>query len=611
MKLISSPKFPNLCVLVIYLLVIIAFLYPLSVKPARYIINSRFFDSEFFHTSNIYGFLRNSAGFPAWLNSLKYPEGGYLTYAGLPQLFTAAVLSLLFNKIAAYNLMLMLFTLMNCFFSFLLADYCIRHKPAAFAAGLISGFSPFIFAILYNGHIENFGVTFIPLFVLAVLKCLDERKISLAFASALLFDLIFLSSPYYVFASAIILAVLTAYDLITKGPGLPKVRFIALLYAVIICLSLPCYAYYSYESRVSPSMRIGTPGVTISGNESKPLPLLEPSPVTVIKYFFTVDKGYLYNRTSNYDSVHLYYLGWTVIIALAAGIFVKSGRRKYLWYSLLLIFIIVSFGRVLYFDKKTPLKLAENLPVYMPFFLLYKTSPLFYKLKNLYRLTYLVYLFSGIITALVISRLAGNFKPIKKYAAVFLISALVLTEYTLLLYRPLKLYITEDRVPEIYRMMAKDRGDYAVIEFPESFIDWPNIPRGLYYQTIHKKKTTSTMVGDTLRISPAIPLIRNAIYLSVNKDMHFFMDSLRLKKGRNNANIKYMENIIQGSFNMDREVLSSIDVLKAYGFRYFILHEDAYPNKNSLETTKEYLKKYLGEGRFYPLDKITLYTIKG
>ena len=610
MKYPFTAKYSNLLVLLIYLIIIIVFLYPLSVNPVKYIIHSRFFSIAYYLSCNISDYIKTCGSFPSWVTGIKYPVGGYITYAGMPQLFTAGLLSLFFDRLAAFNLMQMLFILMNCFFSFLLADYWIRNKYGAFITGLISGLSPFIFAILYNGHIENFGVSFIPLFMLAVLKYLDERKIYFAFIAALLFDFIFLSSAYYTFGSVIFLMIVTADCFIKKGINKRNIKFTAALYLILICLSLPCYVYYSHESHLDPSVLLGRPGVTIAGNDRYPSPIVEPSPVSVIKYYFTIDKNYLYDRLNSFHSIHLYYLGWVTILFIVAGVFIKYDSRKPLWYIALLIFVLVSFGRVLYFDKNTPLRITGELPLYMPFFLFYKASPLFYKLKNLYRLTYMVYLFSGLIAAFVAGRIIRDYKIINKILFVSLVSALLLGEHTLLLYRPLKLNITENCVPEIYKTMAAEPGDYGVIEFPECFIDWPNNPSGLYYHTLHKKRISSTMVGDYLRILPANPLIRNAIYLSINGDMNFFMDSLMLKRGKDNANTKYLEDIILRSFSNERVMASAIDALKQYRFRYFILHDNDYSDKKSLETTKEYLKKYLREFKYYPLDGITVYAIQ-
>ena len=602
-------KLSDLTVLLIYFIIIFAFLYPLSLHPGKYILNTRFFDTEYFLSCQISDYVRTLGDFPSKISGIQYPESGYITYVALPLLFTAGLLSLFINTLSAFNLMMMLFLLLNCYFSYLLADYWIKNRQASFIAGLISGFSPFIFSMLYNGNIENLGVTFVPLFILFIMKYLDGGKLVYAFPAALMFAFIFLSSPYYSFAALIFLSIASAFFLSARGINFRNLRFIAVIFIIVLLTTIPCYMYFAYDSRVDPSQLLGHAGVTIVDDFNKTPDIVEPSSVTVLKYFFMIDKAYLYNKLENFNSIHLYYIGWIPLLLIIAGIFVGQNPGKRLWYSALLAFIIVSFGKVLYFDKTTPLMITGSLPLYMPFYLLLKLTTLSYKLKNLYRLTYMVYLFSGIITAYAVSVLIRDYKSFKKTAVIIMACLLILAEFTVLLYGPLKLDIAEYEIPEIYKIISQDKGDYAIIDFPGSFIGWPNIPKGLVYKTVHGKKTTSSIGGDIPDLASAMPLIRNAIFVSLKSDMNSYMDNQMLRRGRNDTNTKFMENIIRNSFTEDKDVLSSVGTLRAYGFKYLIMHDYCYPDKERLDAAKAYLNRYLKELKYYPRDRITVYSI--
>ena len=193
---------------------------------------------------------------------------------------------------------------------------------------------------------------------------------------------------------------------------------------------------------------------------------------------------------------------------------------------------------------------------------------------------------------------------------------MILLEWMLLVYRPYKLKITENKVPEIFRLMSKDMEDYAIIEFPQFFciIDPCRIQLdSLFYQTVHRKNTTSTIITDKPKTALEIPLIRALVYLRLNSNIQKFIANSTIDYERDDG-IRVSQDtpdtLMKSSMDDPKVISSSIKTLKGYNFKYLILYDGNYPDAAALKKTKDYLNRHLRLFKHYPDDKLTVYLIK-
>ena len=112
---------------------------------------------------------------PFFTTYVNYPGGASLYFHTLAFLdgVMAIPLQLLGSSLAgAFNILVLFGYIFSAYGMFLLADYVVGSKPAAFVAGLIFGFSPFHFAHLI-GQLNFVTIQWLPFYVLFMLKALD------------------------------------------------------------------------------------------------------------------------------------------------------------------------------------------------------------------------------------------------------------------------------------------------------------------------------------------------------------------------------------------------------------------------------------------------------
>ena len=96
----------------------------------------------------------------------------------------------------AYNVILFISFMLSGFFMYLLAEYLIKNRYAAFIAGLVFEFSPFHIAHALVGHLNWSGIEFIPLFILFFLLMLKDKKLySIAGVSISFVLVLFVGDP--------------------------------------------------------------------------------------------------------------------------------------------------------------------------------------------------------------------------------------------------------------------------------------------------------------------------------------------------------------------------------------------------------------------------------
>lgn len=118
---------------------------------------------------------------PFFTTYVNYPGGASLNFHTLAFLDGVLAIPLQWlgmSLAGAYNSLVLFGYIFAAYGMFLLADYLVRHKPAAFIAGLIFGFSPFHFAHL-DGQLNFVSIQWMPFYLLFMLKAADQAPVSL------------------------------------------------------------------------------------------------------------------------------------------------------------------------------------------------------------------------------------------------------------------------------------------------------------------------------------------------------------------------------------------------------------------------------------------------
>lgn len=411
--------------------------------------------------------------------------GNYISYVWG---FVFYALSLLTNKILAYNLQIVINLILNALFAYSLFFYVAKNKYAAFFTGLTFSLCPYEIFRTW----QHIGLTYnqwLPLVLLSsiVLKENYSKKSWLFLFTSLFMALSFdWSVAYMVFISA---ALLLIYCLAreTKKSISFVVRFLTVNITVLFVF-LPQFLPFfvtALRNRVSPSAFniYHRPFEDLFMQSAKPLSYLLPSVAHPLFGNFTEH----FIGTNLYGisfTEHTLYLGWIPLILA----FIAYKNRKKINNFYLGFFIFLALAA--WFFSQPPWWKIGTVKIYMPSFFMYKILPMFR-----------AYCRFGIVVMLAVAVLAGfglkfileRFKTQKaKIAVTSLFCGLVLFEFWN--YPPFKV-IDVSKVPAVYYWLKNQPKDIVIAEYPLD-ADSPN-EMYKFYQTEHEKKIINGTIPGT------------------------------------------------------------------------------------------------------------------
>ncbi len=149
-----------------------------------------------------------------------YPTGISLYFHTLAPLnsLLATPFVMMFGLTAAYNIMNMLWFILAAAGAYALAYHVTENRAAAFIAGLIYGFSPYMAFHLWAGQIALLTTGLLPLYLLALLVGLRERWPFLLLAAGLLL-LIGLSEWHYLIFAVLLTGLVAVYEFLSAAPA--------------------------------------------------------------------------------------------------------------------------------------------------------------------------------------------------------------------------------------------------------------------------------------------------------------------------------------------------------------------------------------------------------
>lgn len=477
----SSYRLPSWVAFLLYCLLTLGFTYPAALHLGARVIGS---GDAFMFLWDIWWFkhaLVTLHTSPLVNNTLFYP------LHNIPMVWSTPVnelgsipLQMLFGNLVTYNLLILTHFILSGFFAFLFLKKLVRNDLPAFLGGVIYTFSTYHFVA---GNVGTLGLTtieFIPLFLYAFLRFIDEQTIRNVILMTLCAILVALSDPYiaiYFLVTFSIVFVLYAL-IVERGLLLHEKRFWGFVVSGILTAAavMPFYLPMigTVESLHSAHM-LAKDAVLYSED--------------LLGYFLPTHTTFLWSKFSiNYNfnpTIAHYFIGYVVLVLGLIGIFKSNPRFKVLFLTFLITAFVLSLGP--YLQINGPILFNEGKSytmIPMPYYLIWKLPVLdFLRFPNRYSLD--VELMLSIFAASGLSvMMRRNVSTI--IAAVVLA---VVIPFETITHIP---FTSSDAVvPAVYKTLKSNPSVKAIYDLPSGndlTLPYVNYAyKYMYYQTYHHK----------------------------------------------------------------------------------------------------------------------------
>lgn len=555
-----------------------------------------------------------SGTLPLFCRILNAPSGGYLFIADPFNCFTVGVLQGIMPLVTAYNLSVFLNVWGGCMAAWALARYFTKSSAGSCAAGVIYGLSAYVLAYpVLSGVTETLNTAWIPLFILFFHKTMDRGSISDVIGAAFFFFLTTVSCWYYgefmvVYASVVLFY--RFWKAFFSGPSIhirlrswrnrqhsAKQLWEHLVHAL---RAISASAIKTVIIMILGGIMIAPLAVMFKSVVGDPANIVMPDKApkrSIFKFedylgskspwsvnsrgvqgyhnhtnlagFFLPGKGNATTTITIDRLTRVHYIGW---IAIFMAISVIRHRREYnkeeraainYWLGVCLFFLILSLGpRVVYSDFSTDGFIS---PLYLAMFMFF---PMFHQVAIPFRFLALSLLALGIICSFGLRNIVNSQQPWLKACLAALIPGFMILEVTMVSPLPWPMSSCASDVPSVYKMIAEDKEDYYIIDYPFERLGSQLVPgEYFYYQTVHGHgipyRTSGVLSSDVAR-SPFMEELRGAQAGSPDSEI----SRQRLREGA--------------------------ELLKAMGFKYLIIHEHLLPS-NVLTEIEDHLLPVLGK----------------
>ena len=489
-----------------------------------------------------------------------YPTGVDLAFSEISPFNAAASipLQMAFGLIGAYEIVWISTFVFSGFGAFLLARYLVGDAWAAFVSGLIFAFCPYRFA-QGLGHLNLITTQWIPFYILFFIKAVRDGQRKDALYSALFLVLVGLSSYYYLAFLAAFSMIYLLYRRWVEGRSLTRDALASLaIGALAFAVAYLPFAYPLLRELVySKSSYVYQGGFEEFSADLIGFlipPAWHPAFGGLVAPVYSGLAGNVVENTI--------FAGYAVLFLSALAMLkVRSSETRF-WGISAAVFMILSLGPVLHINGCSSLRfMSHDLYLPLPYSLLMHI-PVFSILRAPARWDIMMMLCLALLAGYGLKhlfRVYGGRSDLKMLAIAVAASALILFEFLAVPY-PME----DGHVPEIYGKMAREPGDYAVLELP-NYLPTMTYPDYMYYQTTHQKKLVNGYVSRTpdyaYEFSLMTPLIEDLIDLDRSVP---FKDILN----------QSLPGIAQS-------------VLGYYNIRYIIIHDDIVDYTYGYRTTED------------------------
>lgn len=476
-------------------------------------------------SSSVYGFLNDNYG-NLWLSWwLKYSLIHHLNPLFTPfvsapfgidlrmSVFSApwligVALSSFAGDIFVYNIQIIISFPLTGLAMYWLVYRFTGNRMASFVSGLIFAFSPFHLGMATQ-YPDLASFYWIGFYALSLFRFDENRTYLNAIICAILFAVTSTVHPYFGVFILILTVIfvllkvipclryeaLRGWDPRSVGKNL-KLGFIFLLVAVI--LALPFY-FLAFKEMVKPATGqqaalAARPLFELIRFSIKPWNLFLPSADNPIfgRFTSTIILNHLFDSPLYEQSIYLGVIpSILALFALWYWRHEKDAKKRFaIQFFFVLGVVALLFGLGPYIPLK-PLQYYANYThvsgvpkISNITILLYKVLPL---IRHVSRFYLLILLSLGVLAGVGLDYVMKRFpwKDIYKYGLTFTITLLIFLEY---LNVPPFHNVDLSSVPEVYQWLAKQPGDFIIVEYPYSQTFAPRSLYYLFYQRIHQKR---------------------------------------------------------------------------------------------------------------------------
>jgi hypothetical protein len=523
---------------------------------------------------------------PYYTHLLFYPVGANLATETLSPL--AFLFSYPFQAVNlgfAFNILLFFDFALSGLFMFLLADYVVKNKYAAFIAGVLFTFSSFHMTHALFGQSNWVSIEFLPLFILFFLFMVKDKKpLSILGTSVSFVFLVFFGDPEQGILALLFVALMLLIKLISsegRKEILNKKFFVSVFSAAILIFILGSPFFVPIILGIMH-------GALSEANESSTIinTMIWSNPV--LSFFLPPPYNPLFIALSNsYFNVYavdsterIAYLGW-IAIALSLFAIIKMASKKKLrelstWIVIGIIFAWFSLGPYLQMGalSQTP---STTLP---GIYLLYMNIPILNLVREPARFDLIVTLCMAILAGFGFKEIVESIKTKAVtenkqilYLITIFVTALILVECCGIPSNSAYIhsYFLSLSMPKSYYQLAKVPGNFSVMLLPtlSSYTNRPNLYTGesMYYQTAFMKPILGGYVGrenSTQEYSRLnIPLSIAAASLQAGG---LFTYTSPIKENYTNVTLYFLSKYNTGAISVINQAFNATDVfiLNAY-----------------------------------------------
>lgn len=499
----------HLIIILFYLILSLAYTFPLLLN-----MNSVTGGDGHFFVHSFWWFKKALSSFqnPFYTNYIFYPEGISLVFQS--STFSNFLLTLPLSFVAGINVAVnaayILSYVLSGYTAFLLARDYTKSGPAAIVAGTIFAFTPFHFSHGPN-HLHISTLQWIPLYLLMLNYSLKRDEWRWPIFAGMAMGAIILTDQHQAISVAIVTMLSLPFLILRRGDGwqlrvVSGVKRKAMAFLLIIATVLLVTGGYLYQAaqyliKDGTALRVGIfdhGGANAFAGD-------------LAAYFVPPPYHPLWGKL--FTGVHPsgeggLFFGYLPLLLVVAGV-VRFRRELPVKLMILLgpFFWLISLGPTLHMNGVWQWG-GEH--VLLPFFWLAKL-PIFADIRTPNRFHMITILAVSILAAYGVKAVLQQWATsgLRKNCLTAAIAAIILIEFL-----PSPHLSESGEVPAVYREMAKDNGDYAILELPLS--RWSALTRNglrspmnfMYNQTIHGKRILNGYVS---RVSEPSLDFRDAI----------------------------------------------------------------------------------------------------
>ncbi len=434
-------------------------------------------------------------------NMVFWPVGANLIYQTLMPL--GAILVSPFQSVSpmlAYNMLFFIGIVISGFGMYVLSDYIVRNRYAAFIAGIIFAFSAFHIAQAY-GHLDYANIGFVPLSIYMLLRAINRDYIRVRYgkyATAAALSLLFvLCISIGELEQGLILVM--AMVLITLGYAVSRSQRAKVLNAefaslavvfIVVTFVLGSWMFIPVINGLSTSTVNQLNDVYHNAIWSD----------DIVSFFLpSYYNGVFNGAAQSYISIYhqdagetTSYIGYVALALCAYGVY-RAGRQTYLWIALGVIFFLLALG---------PYLLINNNVTGVPGpYMIIKAIPILNVIREPGRFDLIVSVAVAILAAFgakaLFERMQGSMGAIngrKLLGAAAVISILILLETAA---PPLSGSLaanitTTPNVSSLYKYLGNESASFSVLQLPilpDQYSTQPGLyPGEAMFSTIYTHK---------------------------------------------------------------------------------------------------------------------------